>query len=148
MLKMQENVVCSVYVDYSWNELLTYFFTVAILNADTCDPKDITFLFLKRQKRYFVHWDIDHYNPSCSFNITFSNCSNPLTKPCRLNVNMSNIQNKQARASLDQCVGTNILYPDGAIIDIRWDNQTCIEQDTSCSKKVFIPADVNTTGQL
>ena len=122
-------------------------YTVAIREpVNSCNPENITFLFLRRQNKYVVNWDINHYRSNCSFNVTFTNCSNPLTEPCQLNVNQSRIQNQHAEMPLDHCFGTNFVYPDGAIIDIRWNNHLCIEGDTSCSKKVFIPTDVNTTG--
>jgi hypothetical protein len=113
--------------------------------VNTCDPENITFLFLRRQNKYVVNWDINRYHSNCSFSVTFTNCSNPLTEPCTINVDMSRIRDQHAEIPLDHCFGTNFVYPDGAIIDIRWNSPMCSEGDTSCSKEVFIPADVNTT---
>lgn len=96
-----------------------------------CNPVNMTLLVLDNET--YISWDTSTSN--CSFLVAMWNClqyRNGNT-PSTCNVNESNW------LPLSQCFPEGYLFTNGTIINIKWDNKQCREDDSNCASYFYIP---------
>lgn len=120
--------------------LLTDNTSDSLVRIKICDPVDIT-LFVLDDDTY-ISWYIANYASGCSFLVTVWNCSQPDT-PLNCTVPDPN-QPYVRRLSLNHCLETNHLYYNDTVVDIKWDNNSCVVGDNDCSTPSYIPKPTET----
>ena len=104
--------------------------------VDICGPENI--IILAVDNNIYMSWDIKNFNPmGCPFLVTVWNCSLPDTPSltCKLNASHQHVR----RHPLNQCLGRSYSYHHGTVIDIKWDNDECVEGDNGCSYDIYMP---------
>lgn len=101
------------------------------------------------EKQSYISWDIDMYCSDCKFRVNISDCSqcSSDTDTCVISshtVYSSNIKDRHVRTLL--CLETDLPYPDGVMVNIKWDNPNCAESNNNCSTYRFLP-NITKTGQ-
>lgn len=103
--------------------------------VEECRPENITLLVV--ENTIYMSWDIQYFNMlGCPFLVTVWNCFLPDAPfTCTVRASHQHIR----RLSLNQCLERGYSYHDGTVIDIKWDNDECVEGDNGCSYDIYIP---------
>lgn len=104
--------------------------------VEICDPENITTLVVDNE--IYLSWDIKYFNTmGCSFLVTVWNCSSPDTPflTCNLTASHQHVR----RHPLNECLRKSYFYHHGIVIDIKWNNEECVEGDNGCSYDIYIP---------
>ena len=107
-----------------------------LVGVEICRPENITKLVV--DNKMYLSWDIKYFNTmGCPFLVTVWNCSLPDTPflTCNLTASHQHVR----RQSLNECLGRSYSYHEAMVIDIKWNNEECVEGDNGCSYDIYIP---------